>query len=456
MNCTSSIAYERMFALACQKKRTKDETAEMHELLARFETSFDDARLSGYQPDDVTEYNSEGTKAHDFAEAILKGKAKIEDVPEENDMRKAVLSYVEECHRLEAESSEMGMFVEEKVPLFYESDPTATGTMDFAVASQERVRLRDYKHGAGVYVEAKENMQLAIYALSTMKMLEDEGYYKFDPDCLVEIGIWQPRHRLWDPSHLWVLSFHDLKAVGREIQKKADEVDSGAGVFMVDDDICRWCKCKAFCGARRHHLLKGLPTIDDKDEIDFLSDLPDFAVRGAEPKFDKAFPTAAERLGIYTMNYPPLTNEQKVLIFRNRKGIEKFLEDVTKDLTQQATSGSPVEGTKLVMGTQGDRVWASDDTAEAFMLEAGIDPDAIYQPLKVITVPNAEKLLGDKVEIKKKKNPVRDEALIAAFKAAVFRSPAKPVLALADDTRDAAVANLDGFDIIDDEDRTED
>ena len=47
---------------------------------------------------------------------------------------------------------------------------------------------------------------------------------------------------------------------------------------------------------------------------------------------------------------------------------------------------------------------------------------------------------------------MRDEALIDKFKAAVFRSPAKPVLALADDPRDAAVANLDGFDIIEDGD----
>lgn len=451
MNCTSSIAYERMFALAVKKTRTKDETAEMHELLARFETSFDDARLSGYQADDVTEYNSEGTRAHDFAEAILKGKATLADVPEANDMRSAVASYVEECHRLEAESSDMGMFVEQQVPLFYETDPDATGTMDFAVVSQDRVRCRDYKHGAGVYVEAFENAQLAIYVLSFMKYLEDEGFYKFDPDTLVEIGIWQPRHRLWDPSHLWILTFHDLKAFCRNIQKKADEVDSGSTVFMVDDDVCRWCRVKAFCGARRHHIMQGMPTVDDKDEVDFLSDLPDFKERGSEGKFEKSFPSAEARLGIYTMNYPALTEPQMAQIFRNRKGIEKFLEDIAKYMTQRALDGNPVEGTKLVMGVPGNRVWASDDEAEAFLTTAGVEPDAMFK-LQIISVTEAEKLLGDVVETKKKKNPVRDEALIDKFKAAVFRSPAKPVLALADDSRDAAVANLDGFDIIEDGD----
>jgi hypothetical protein len=451
MNCTNSIAYERMFALAtCKNKLSRDETSELHTLLARFETTYDDARLSGYKADDESEWASEGTRAHDFAEAILKGKAGIMDVPEKNDMRKAVASYVEECQRLEAESSEMGMFVEEQVPLFY--DESSTGTMDFAVASKERVRVRDYKHGAGVYVEAEENSQLAIYALSTMKMLEDEGYYKFDPDTLVEIGIWQPRHRLWDPSHLWVLTYHDLKAWGREIQQKADEVDSGAGVFAPDDEVCRWCKLKAFCGARRHHIMQGMPTLDDHDEIDFLTDLPDFKERGSEGKFDKSFPSAEARLGIYTLNYPPLTESQMAQIFRNRKGIEKFLEDIAKYMTQRALDGNPVEGTKLVNGVQGNRAWASDDAAESFMVGAGIEPEQMYQPLKVISVTEAEKLLGDKVEAKKKKNPVRDEALIDKFKAAVFRSPAKPVLALADDPRDSAVANLDGFDIIEDED----
>lgn len=456
MNCTSSIAYERMFKLATQKKKLSNaETTELHELLARFDTTYDDARLSGYKADDESEWASEGTRAHDFAEAILRGKKTLADVPEENGMRAAVASYVEECQRIEAESSEMGVLIEEKIPLFYAADET--GTMDFAVASQSRVRVRDYKHGQGVYVEATENMQLAIYALSTMKMLEDEGYYRFDPDTLVEIGIWQPRHRLWDPSHLWILTYHDLKAWGRKIQKKADEVDSGQGVFAPDDEVCRWCKLKAFCGARRHHIMQGMPTMDDVvpgdgDPIDFLTDLPDFKERGSEGKFDKAFPTAAERLGIYTMNYPPLTNEQKVLIFRNRKGIGKFLEDVAKDLTQQALDGNAVEGTKLVNGVLGDRVWASDDAAESFLLEAGVEAEAMYQPLKVITVTAAEKLLGDVVESKKKKNPVRDEALIEKFKAAVFRAPGKPVLALADDTRESATPNLDGFDIIEDGD----
>jgi hypothetical protein len=285
-----------------------------------------------------------------------------------------------------------------------------------------------------------------------MVWLEDEGYYKFDPDTLVEIGIWQPRHRLWDPSHLWVLTYHDLKAWGRKIQAKADEVDSGLGVFMVGEEICRWCKLKAFCGARRHHIMQGMPTIDDHDEIDFLTDLPDFKERGSEGKFDKSFPSAEARLGIYTLNYPALTESQMAQIFRNRKGIEKFLEDISKYMTQRALDGNPVEGTKLVNGVQGNRAWASDDDAEAFMVGAGIEPEQMYQPLKVISVTEAEKLLGDRVEAKKKKNPVRDETLIEQFKAAVFRSPAKPVLALADDPRDSAVANLDGFDAIEDED----
>jgi hypothetical protein len=249
MSCTNSIAYERMFFLATRKtpKLTKEETAELHELLLRFDTTFDEASLSGYKADDMSEWASEGTRAHDWAEKVLKGQASIAEIPEANDMRKAVASYVEECRHLEAEMGEgMGMFIEQKVPLFFEpADSEETGTMDFAVVSQDKVRLRDYKHGAGVFVDAKDNSQLAIYALSFMLWLEEEGYYKFDPDCLVEIGIHQPRHRLWDPSHQWLISYHDLKAFGREIQKKADEVDSGNGVFAPSDDTCHWCKLKA-------------------------------------------------------------------------------------------------------------------------------------------------------------------------------------------------------------------
>ena len=57
----------------------------------------------------------------------------------------------------------------------------------------------------------------------------------------------------------------------------------------------------------------------------------------------------------------------------------------------------------------------SDDAAETFLLEAGVEADDMYQPLELITVTAAEKLLGDKVEAKKKKNPVRDEKLIEAL-----------------------------------------
>lgn len=454
MNCTASLAYEEMFSLATRKTRlTSDQQVRLNDLLVRFDTEYGDALSSGYKADETSEYADEGTRAHDWAELILLGKATIGEVPEAKDMRKAVASYIEECHRLEGEGSEMGMFVEEKVPLFYDLD--STGTMDFGVVSKERVRLRDYKHGAGMYVEAKENSQIAIYALSFMRFLEDEGYYKFEPDTIVEIGIWQPRHRQWDPAHLWIVTYHDLQAFGREIEKKAAIADSDKGVFAPADDVCQWCKLKAFCGARRHMLLADMPTNDGEDNVDFLMDLPSFAERGSEGKFEKELPTALERLDHYTMSYPPLTDAQMVRIFQNKKGIEKFVADIAKYLTQRAKDGDPVEGTKLVVGQMGNRAWASDAAAEEFLMMADVSDEDMFKKT-LISVTDAEKLLGDKVESKKKKNPLRDESLIAAFKEVVTRSPGQPVLALASDSRDSATVNLDDFDDIDNDDYIED
>ena len=72
-----------------------------------------------------------------------------------------------------------------------------------------RVIVRDLKYGQGVLVEAENNAQLAIYALSFIRANED--IYDFPPDTIVDIGIVQPRHHADDPVRTWEVSLHDLE-----------------------------------------------------------------------------------------------------------------------------------------------------------------------------------------------------------------------------------------------------
>lgn len=451
LHCTAAIPYERMFALATSPTRTLKEVAEMHELLKHFKTDYDDARTSGYQKDDESEYASEGTRAHDWAEKILLGQAKITDVPEEKDMRSAVQSYVEECQRLQDEA-ECESSVEAQVPLFYALNET--GTMDFAVPTKDKVRVRDYKHGVGIYVEAKENPQLAIYAFSYMQWLEEEQFFAFEPDTVVEIGIWQPRHRQWDPAHLWILTYHDLKAFCRRISAVAERIDRLENLeFHVSVDTCRWCKLKAFCGTRLHHLAQGLPILNGETVADLLADMPNFEEHGSQGKFEKAHPDTMERINTYVEGHGIVSEADMVRIYRSKKGIEAFLSDVGKYLTARALSGHPVEGTKLVMGNPGDRAWSNNDNAEVLLLEGGLDEDAIFTK-KIISPAQAEKLLANKFKEKlnRKPNPGFDKVLLDTFTKSISRSSGKPTLAMAEDSREAIGASaLDGFEIEDDE-----
>ena len=442
-----------MFELAAKRLPTLDELNELKDLLNRFNVSYDEARSVGYsRGNDDSIYSIEGTQAHDYAEKVLTGVLDINDVPElssiNNPMREPVRSYCYECQRIADETGGMEPFVEAKMPLFYNA--AEHGTMDYAVVSQEMVRVRDYKHGAGVLVEIEENTQLAIYALSFMLWLEDEGLYAFDPDTVVEIGIVQPRHREWEPDNNWTLTFADLKAFCRDhIQKPHDIIDEGIEtVFAPSAEVCRWCRMKAYCGARLHHMSQGLPLGDNRTEAEFLEGLPTYDDRGSEGKFEKAHPEPEERLGIYTESYGVLPIDQIVKIYSNRKGITAFLKDIELYLTRLGLSGTPAPGTKLVIGREGNSAWVNETEADRLLAAEGFDQDERLV-VKVVSPTRAKELLGPKVDTKKKNNPLLDKTLAAELDSLITRSPGKKVIALESDKRPAVESNLDGFDDLD-------
>lgn len=469
--CTSAIDYERMFKLASEPSLTKADTDELNALLGRFKVTFEEARSTGYTEKDETIYNVEGTEAHEWAEKVLTGQITLEDVPEfyvlptgkKNQMREPVSVYVHECQRIAAEDSGLEPFIEAKVPLFYMKDTMVpvrdengviigeklsddTGTMDFAVVSQERVRVRDYKHGAGIFNEIDENTQLAIYTLSFMLMLEDEDLYTFGPDTIIEMGIVQPRHRLWVPDTYWTLTYHDLKTFCQHIQQANDIIAEGIDTaFRPSYKACLWCRMKAFCGVRLHHMAQGLPANDGRSEAEFLEGLPTYDERGSEQKFEKALPDPLDRINAYTEAYGVIPVEQLVKIFANKKGIMAFLSDIEKYLTRRALEGDAADGTKLVVGREGNSEWTDEAAAEKLLENQGLRKEERCV-IEVISPTKARDLLGDKIDEKKKKNPDLSPRLVKAFKALVTRSPGKKVLALESDKRPAVESNLDGFD----------
>ncbi len=349
-------------------------------------------------------YADEGTQAHDWAANILDGLNDISDVPE--DMQPHVGAYVEFAERVTTDKDRV--YVEEKVPLFYK--PEDTGTVDYALVSDERVYILDLKYGAGVIVEAKENMQLATYALSLIRNLE--GLYDFNDDTLVTLTIFQPRTYEGSPVKIWAISLKDLRDFGRKILEAAIDIDEGnldVLKFAPEDDICQWCPAKGFCPSRRDQYAGAMRKV----AISTLDDLSETDPATGEPPLQ--FP-----------GFDTLSDKQIAAIVKHAPGIKKWLNSVESETHKALEAGKHVEGLKLVEGTQGKRQW-KDETEADKLIKSKLKADERYTK-KLITLPQAEKLLkGQKLSTRFQNR----------FKELTFRAPAKNVLALTDDPREA-------------------
>ena len=186
-----------------------------------------------------TEYAAEGTAAHSLSEWVRNGqpllsyKGKLLVVGEYQfkvgkNMMDSVQTFVTETGK---EGPGVAL-VEERVS-YYEVVPDGFGTLDHARLNEGLARVKDFKHGKGVVVNAKENPQLMLYAFGTY--LKYRWLYDFDKFIL---SICQPRVRHFDD---WEIS------LGHLLQWVYDVVRPGAK--RVHPDAPRvagsWCK---FCG----------------------------------------------------------------------------------------------------------------------------------------------------------------------------------------------------------------
>jgi hypothetical protein len=391
-----------------------------------------------------------GTRAHDWAAKVLLGQCTLDDVPEA--VHSGVKFYVEHCESLRVPGAEIS--VETSVPLFYydHSDPNGgnrTGTVDFKAVSDDLIEVSDYKNGSGELVSATDNTQLAIYGYSTVVDLQNTGLYDFGPATTVNIRIIQPNHREDAPIKTWSISLADLEQFCKPITYVATQIQEGfrrVDVWLEknpDGDIlanigeiapalkfapghktCKWCDRKNWCSARAEWLTSCVSTADASG-LDALAALPDLA---KEEK--KAEPIVRVTKAGF------VDDETLVAIYEKTKGIRLWLDDVEEYLTAQALSGAPVPGTKLVMGREGNRAWADEDAADAFLKNQRILEKDRYN-FKLKSPTQIEELLAEKLA-----SSTRTANL---FKSHVTRSAAKPSLALASDKR-PAISTAYGFD----------
>lgn len=370
-------------------------------------------------------YADEGTRAHEWAEKVLTGQCRREDVPSEFE---AVLVYTDECQLLHSRWSGE-QFVEMRVPLFYLEEET--GTCDYALIGDNVIHVVDLKYGAGVEVHAENNTQAAIYAQSFIKHMS--MLYEFSDDMPVEIRIVQPRFRGDEPIKVWKLTVLELNLFCTEVIFAAKRILSAADgnqksqdklVFSPGAETCRWCPAKNICHVRASQALEPMSISTDILAAFDLLDAP-------EPELPLV---------------PVLTEEQISNIYRHGKLLKSVIEEAEKFALERALAGNPLPGTKLVMGRQGNRKWVDEDEAYA-KLSPFLKDHELFES-KLISPSKVDKHI--------KENTQGVGQLSAELNKLISRSDGQPVVALSDDRRPAITAPADAFNHIPDDDQTED
>jgi len=396
-----------------------------------------EARASGKIPTESTSvYADEGTKAHDWATKVLTDKISIGEVPDE--FRHHLIGYVAHCRAAEAVAIKTAgdetvvVFNEERVPLFYR--PMDHGTVDHAVVAPSFIHVSDLKYGAGVKVDAEDNDQAQIYAISLIQELEIMGGQTFVNDMPVFLTIYQPRHFTFtgEPD-TWETTVGDLRDIATSLEADytaAKEAETGD--LTPSEKGCMFCPARGVCAVRAKTNFAGFPPVLNVNE--------DFDIEEGKKDVPKKF------------DRDTLTTEEIAWVCRNANTIKKVVDDVVKAEIERLKTGGEIQGMKLVAGRLGNRTWVDDKAAETFVRGILGVADA-YQPRKLISasqaVAKAKGIIGDLSTVAKLKlGLVEDEN--TKTKSLIHRPAGSPKLVSVDDKGEALTFNAaDDFDTVD-------
>ena len=287
--------------------------------------------------DTGSSYAREGTAAHAVAEkSLLDGMPpefyvgqKFEGVKVDRDMAAAVRVYVEKvrmvakaCGTTIDESHVETQFTLEKLnppgPMF--------GTVDYwdFDLSTKHLWILDYKHGAGVAVEATENPQLMYYALGAVLATGIKP-------AKVTVVIVQPRCFHDDGTvRDYTFNYDRLNSFTRELLHAAHMTEAPDAPLVLDEAACRWCPAKAHCPLQH-----------------------ETAVVLAQSEF--------EVMEEATLPAPEsLTEEEIEVILDKADMVSEWLNSIRKHAKDKLEASHEVEGWKLV-NKAAHRKWVDDD-----------------------------------------------------------------------------------------------
>jgi hypothetical protein len=333
-------------------------------------------RLSALAPKQKSSpYAEEGTAAHEVAEICLKsgedatayvGKT-VYNHKVTAEMAEAVQVYLDEVRgTLLAHHGNGDLLIEQRFKLDW-IDKAMFGTNDASlIVHFDTLYVFDYKHGAGVAVEALGNKQMRYYALGAARNADVQ---------FVEMVIVQPRCPHKDgPVRRERISIDDLiEWQDTELMPAVnDALQDEARLFAGDH--CHWCPAKTWldpktgeakqCPALRDQALAVAQTTFGEITDDDLVELPD--------------PTELPAAAISK-------------IMASSKLLSTWLAEVHKVAEDLLLSGEEVPDYKLVRG-KANRRYKNEDVAQKAAIKAFGDK-ALQEP-KLRSIAQLEKALG--------------------------------------------------------------
>jgi len=377
-------------------------------------------RLSEDLPDSTSSYATEGTAAHSLAErALRKGldadvwldsyiDAKGEKVLVDEEMIEAVQTYINHIRKkVQAAGEGARHLLEVRFDLSPLNPPGPMfGTAD-SVLWQPEINLLDiddYKHGAGVVVDAWENSQLMYYALGAVLELN------IKPN-KIRVTIVQPRGIHPDGIvRVYEFGWRELVAFKRRLFTRAIETQAPNAEIKMGG-WCKFCKALPVCPAH-----KGNALVVAQEEF---ADMP------------ARMPPSPERL----------TQDEILLVLEKMDLVQDWFRSIRVFVQEGLERGEEMPGWKLVE-RRAVRKWVSESEAVEWFLAQGFEHADAYTK-KVISPAQMEKRVKATLPRGQKKEAAESLELLTEKKSSGYN------LAPATDPRPAISGSAaDDFDVL--------
>jgi hypothetical protein len=218
------------------------------------------AAAKGVPQKPSNKYAEEGTAAHSLLEMCLRlgvepsslmGVEIEKGYPVTEDMAHAVEQALDFVDQEMKANPALRLHIEKRVkigPLIGLNDGELEGTSDIILEDGRLCISVDYKHGAGVYVEVKDNSQLKLYALG-QRHAHGKPYFKY------RIVVIQPRMYAKNGRAVrdFYISERDLVDWLKNVVAPSAHAALTPNAPRRAGEHCRWCPANGGCREHARH-----------------------------------------------------------------------------------------------------------------------------------------------------------------------------------------------------------